>query len=99
MFPLLIVLLTALAVVIIFVLIRHRKKRNPSAVAALCTTGVPNNAATITAAKKGQEFNNDFVNPTYEALKENEYAVLPDYENNMLTAVQDDEIPYENVQY
>ena len=99
MFPLLIVLVIALAVVIIFVLIRHRKKHNPSVVAALCATGVPNNAATIAAAKKELELNNHFDNPTYKTLKENDYTMVAEYENNMLTAVEDDEVPYENVQY
>ena len=87
-----------LAVVIIFVL-RYRKKRNPSSVAALSVIGVPNNIATIAAAKKEQELNNTFDNPTYKALKENDYSIPTEYENNMLTAVQDDEVPYENVQY
>ena len=85
--------------VIIFVLIRYRKKRNPSSVAALSATGVPNNIATIAAAKKEQQLNNNFNNPTYKTLKENDYSIPTEYENNMLTAVQDDEVPYENVQY
>ena len=85
--------------VIIFVLIRYRKKRNQSSVVALSATGVPNNIATIAAAKKEQQLNNNFDNPTYKALKENDYSIPTEYENNMLTAVQDDEVPYENVQY
>ena len=97
MFALLIVLVIALAVVIIVVLIRYRKKRNPTSVAALSPTGVPNNMATIAAAKKEQELN--FDNPTYKALKENDYNIFSEYENNTLPAVQDDEAPYDDVQY
>ena len=99
MFPLLIVLVIALAVVIVLVLIRYRKKHNPSAVMPLCATGIPNNAATIAAAQKDQELSNHFDNSTYKTLKENNYTMVAEYENNMRTAVEDDEAPYENVQY
>ena len=68
----------------------------------LPATGVPNNAATIAAAKKEKELNKDGLdNPTYKTLKEKEdYNMLPEYENNIFSEASPDcEVPYESVQY
>ena len=87
--------------VIACVVIRYRKKHNPSSGAALSLTGVPNNAATIAAAKKEKELDEGtYDNPTYRALLENDYSIPPEYENNLLpTDPQDYEVPYDTVQY
>ena len=84
MFVLQTVLVIVVVVIIICLLIRYKKKHNLSSVAVLPATDVPNNAATIAAAKKEKELNKDgFDNLTYKTLKEKEdYNVLPEYENN-----------------
>ena len=99
-----------LAVVIGCVLIRYKKNRNPSSVATLSATSVPNNAAAIAAAKKEKELNGDaFDNLTYNVLKQNDYcnvlsehkdhapAVSQDYE--VPQDYEDYEVPYDNIQY
>ena len=97
----LLAVLVIVVVVIICVLIRYKKKHNLSSVAVHPATGVPNNAATIAAAKKDKELNKDaFDNLTYKTLKENDYDVLPKYENNKFSEASPDyEVPYESVQY
>ena len=103
MFVLLTVLVVVLVVIIICVLIRRYKKKHIlSSVAVLSATGVPNNAATIAAAKKDKELNeNALDNPTYKTLKEKEdNNMLSEYENNIFSEASPDyEVPYENVQY
>ena len=93
----LLAVLAILVVVIICVLIRYKKKHNSVHPA----TGVPNNAATIAAAKKDKELNEHaFDNLTYKTLKENDYNMLPEYENNKFSEASPDyEVPYESVQY
>ena len=102
MFVFLTVLVTVVVVIMICVLIRrYKKEHNLSSVAVLPATGVPNNAATIAAAKKEKD---GFDNPTYKSLKEKEdynYNMLLEYENNIFPEASPDyEVPpYENVQY
>ena len=73
-----------IVIVVIIICVRYKKKHNLSSVAVLPATDVPNNAATIAAAKKEKELNKDgFDNLTYKTLKEKEdYNMLPEYENN-----------------
>ena len=104
MFVLLTVLVIVIVVVVIIICVlirRYKKKHNLSSVAVLSATDVPNNAATIAAAKKDKELNEDaFDNLTYKTLKENDYNVLPEYENNKFSEASPDyEVPYESVQY
>ena len=83
--------------VISCVLIRYKKRHNPSSVATLPASSVPNNAAAIAAAKKEKELNEDaFDNLTYNVLKQNDYYnVLSEQKDHAPAVSHDYEVPYD----
>lgn len=88
------VLVIVVLVVIVFVaIIKYRRKHNAS-LAVSPIIAIPNNSATIAAAKKEKELNEDtFDNPTYSGVKEIN-STLPEHNPNMLPSCQDYEVPY-----
>ena len=86
-----------LLVVIVCVVIRYQRKHNPPLAVTPVTT-IPNNTASIAAAKKEVMNENSFDNPTYadSGLKVNN-RTLPKYDHNMFQAPPNYDIPSDDV--